>query len=249
MRISTQELRSLHQGEISRKRDASQKDCPSPHQIAALFGTTLSKHKRAEITDHIIECRPCADEFDSWRKLFQQRELLIEDLCSWAAHCKSDPDGKHIRNSRAGYVPFLPKEEASQRRRLWPYALAASAVFLGLLLVLGPKSVFKNSRQIPYRSSSSRKIELIRPRSGESIGRNAFFQWTPLAGADFYVLEIFNEALTPVWKSPELVQSRILVPPEIRQNWPSRKTYYWLVTAALADGRRIESRIGIFIWK
>lgn len=250
MKINTQELRALYQSEISGNKPLSRRGCPSPGRIAALFGTSISKRRRTKVTDHIVECGRCTEEFESWRELFQQKESMIEELCSWAVRRKTAPDRKHVEDSRALYVPPRPGADTSPRRRLWPYALAASAFLLGLLLILVPNSVFRNNRQIAYRAPSFKKIELIHPRSGKSIRRDAlFFQWTPLAGADCYVLEVFNEALAPVWKSPELIPTRILIPPEIRDKWQGSNPYFWLVTAVLADGKRIESDIGIFFIK
>jgi hypothetical protein len=250
MKINTRELRSLYQEEIRGEIPDSRSACPLPRQVAALFGTTLSRRKRMKIMHHIVHCGPCLEELESWYRLFQHRERMIESLCSLVARRNNVSDGKQVDDSKATHVPHPPGMSTFRLHRVWSYALLATLIIFSLFLVFGTKFLPKNSRQTPYRASLSRKLELVHPSPGKSVSRELlFFQWKPMARADSYILEIYNEALAPVWKSPELVQTRIAVPACVRDRWPAPRLYFWLVTAVLADGQRIESDIGFFYLK
>lgn len=84
---------------------------------------------------------------------------------------------------------------------------------------------------------------LPRPDSvGEAPSR---FEWTKAAGADFYVISVWNEVDTLIWRQGNLRTTEIGAPEDLALE-PG--TYFWAVVGFRDDGRPVaESGLAAFV--
>jgi hypothetical protein len=87
-----------------------------------------------------------------------------------------------------------------------------------------------------YRAASDSRVELLEPTQQEVSRQALVFRWQPVQGAEHYVVEVFDEALSPVWKSPPQLETRIVPPEQVARGLVSRKSYSWVVSAYFPGG-------------
>ena len=75
------------------------------------------------------------------------------------------------------------------------------------------------------------------------------FRWHKVLQAKIYQMEIFDESLRPLWRSPQIADLTYALPPEIEDKIQRNKTYFWMITAFISDNTKKESSLGSFILK
>ncbi len=132
----------------------------------------------------------------------------------------------------------------SNRHPLWQYACA----LLGLGLVI--TSFFVSVRQKELSSierSAERSIALLDPKADQSLSGSFVFRWRGRAASDYYILELFDDALLPIWTSSKIRDLQIPIPPEVYTTLRPGRPYFWMVTAFSQDVKTEESQLGRFI--
>jgi hypothetical protein len=248
MKIDIRGLREHFREGIAEKTPLSRDACPSPSDIASLFDPKLRPRKRARLMKHIVGCGPCAEEFDSWLALHREEEALVQDICAWAARRKETDRTTQIQDGRSGYSPPLGRaRKMTSRPLVRKYGFAAGAAILAAALIVGAWLLLKPSRPAEYRASAPPALKLVQPKPGGNLnGAAPIFSWVAVPKVDYYVLEIFDESLAPVWKSTETEHARLILPQKALQELRPGRTYYWLVTAVLRNAKWVESETGSF---
>lgn len=249
MKIDTQELRRLYQAGIGQMGTSEPKTChPSARKIVRLFDNTLSVRKKTLLIDHLTRCASCFREFEFILSLDRQQKKMIDSLEALTG----------LRRTTAGHPTIKDREMAyrklSQKTfweawvpRSWVHAVGLAILVLGLILGLSQWTSLKNIFENRYRASPRPKIALINPPSNRSVPRQSlFFQWTPLPGTEYYIFELFDSTLAPIYKSPEMTRTKTFLPGDISKRLHPLQPYYWVVTGTLADGKIAESDIGEF---
>ena len=249
MKISFRDLQGHYRAALSARLPSSRKDCLSADQIIGLLDRAQSQRCRARFIDHLTQCSSCYREHEAFRSLLQQRDLCVEDLAAWAKHQQKKRQLFSVEDSWDEYGRILGREkQGGMLRHGWSYALSAAFLLGCLIIILSRIPIVRNIWDSSYRAGPETRILLVHPRQDQILaGRSICFQWTPLPRAVYYVLEIFDASLRPIWKSPETRAARIILPPEVSARMTPSKPYYWLVTGALPDDRLAESKIGVFI--
>lgn len=251
MKIDGDELRRLYRSAADAGKPGSRRTCPSPDQIIELLEGTLSARERIRLADHLAGCALCCEEYLFLRDLRLPTDELVAELETWARGRGSAQGRAPERPPRGdGAVPVIRPEKKRRDPRPWRFVFgtAATALTVALLIVFVPR--LKKLWQGESRMSPARGIELISPRNGARISRQAaFFRWKPIARAEHYVLEIFDEALAPVWKSPEIRTNVYSFTHGLPRELSPLKAYYWVVTGFLPDESRVESGVGSFVLK
>ncbi len=81
------------------------------------------------------------------------------------------------------------------------------------------------------------------PKPNQTLSRPFVFRWQPIPDSDHYVLELFDEALLPVWTSNKIRDVQIPFPPNLKTG----KTYFWMVTAYSDEATLAESELARFV--
>lgn len=248
MKIDTRDLRESYRAGIAGKTPDSRRACPSLSDIADLFDSKTSSRKKAKLMDHVVRCGACAEEFESWLALHREKETLIQDLCAWASRHEGAGRESGIKDRRADYEKRTGRNPRALLEHIFRRpVLAGGVAILAMAMMLGLWLVLRSPRPPEYRASPPTGISLKQPPPGGIVDPAVtVFSWSPLTSVDYYILEIFDDSLAPVWKSPETGQTRLRLPPKVGRYLRPGPSYYWLVTAILRNAKRVESEIGSF---
>ena len=248
MKISFRDLQGHYQAALFAQSPSPRKDCLSAAQIIGLLDRTRSRRRRAYFMDHLTRCSFCLQEYEVIRNLLRERDLCVKDLAAWAKRQQRKKQSLGVEDSRDEYGRTIGLgKHSGMLRRGWSLALSAAFLLGCLIIILSRIPIVRNIWDSSYRAGPETRILLVHPRQDQILsGRSIRFQWTPLPRAEYYVLEVFDASLRPIWKSPETRAARIILPPEVSARMKPSKPYYWLVTGALPDDRLAESKIGAF---
>ena len=228
MKISHRDLKELYRDYLEDKPPVSRAKCPSTQDIADCLRGESSKNRRNQIIDHIFQCASCHEEFEFALEIIREEEKFIHDL---STIIKEKNHGK--KNKFFQFQPFHPA---------WIYGFI---FIMGVVLI----SLFVHniSEERTYRGAESHSVTLITPNKKTILITQLEFEWKHVLNSDYFILEIFDESLYPIWKSDKITINHTLLSEEITNRLLKQKTYYWMVTAFLSDGKTIESRLQDFV--
>jgi len=241
MKIKHNDLQKLYKAYLVDRVPQSRKNCPHPKEIINFFNSRLNENKISRLIDHITNCFYCAQEFEFIIQTLREQEKLSEQignlLRSENFRMKTEKRIKENVLSSATkkrfFFPVLP----------WKYILP----FLVAAIIISALILFQATEKIEYRDESIPQINLIEPVNGKYFKSSSLFKWTEIKNSSYYILEIFDETLYPVWESNKISKNYSILPEEALKKLSKNKTYFWMVTAYLSNGRKIESILEEFI--
>jgi len=241
MKIKHSDLQKLYKAYIMDRIPQSRKDCPPPKEIIKFFRSKLSKHRRTKLINHITNCCYCAQEFEFILQTLREQKKLSEEIVrlfrsknmSMEIEKRVKKDALQLAKKRWTYFPFLS----------WKYVLPiiVAAIIISALII------FKKPEKTEFREEHLAQISLIEPVNGKFFKPSSVFNWTEIKNSAYYILEIFDETLYPVWESNKISKNHYTLPGQMVSKLIKNKTYFWMVTAFLLDGRKIESNLEEFI--
>jgi hypothetical protein len=146
-------------------------------------------------------------------------------------------------------VVHKPPKEPIQISSAFHSLLRYAAFFVGIILIsiailtLYHKAPINLNKSHLAREDNRSGIVLIEPIHKKISKNNLLFKWEKNDLADYYILEIFNEELLPIWKSPKLLINQCTIPNDILENILCPKIYLWMITGYSKKGIIIESQI------
>lgn len=244
MKINSKDLKILYSAHLIENTPPSRKNCPPTKEIINLIRLKLSKKRKAKIIDHVTECYFCYEEFQSILEILREENKLICAINELAIKGNEIPHNKKE----------IPKDLFPQRNKSIPFFQRLSwkfvSVSLAFILILSTISIFVlflNRDQNDYRSEYYPSIRLIDPIGGKIQKTLLKFRWVEIEESEYYIIEIFDETLFPVWRSNKIYSNDFTPPEEIADRLKKNKRYFWMLTAYFPDGRKNESRIEQFI--
>jgi hypothetical protein len=184
------------------------------------FSSSTTLQNKKNIIDHITACSYCREEF----------ELLLE-LKKWqSASGASSPD-------ELGAVSF-------GRPFMWRYA----CFLFGLLLMLS--AYYLNIKQFDFvegTRTSEQRILLIAPAQVHTFPKQLIFRWQEESDSQYYILDLFDNSLLPVWTSQQILDVQIQLPGEILSRLKSGNYYFWMITAFSSTHKISESELRRFL--
>ncbi len=220
MRSEHSDLKELFQGYVASKKPASRQGCPSPEDIVRSFEPSAPKRMKKELVDHLSECSYCREEF----------AIALELR-------KSGP--RPLALQPAGSGPGKLGQPA-----LWQLA----CLLLGVSLAVSSLVLLVHQRELAEtRRTGEAGLGLSFPKPGQKLSGPIVFRWQPTPDSDHYVLELFDEALLPVWTSDKIRDVQIPLPPAISSGLKPGKAYFWMVTAYSGEATLAESDLARFV--
>ena len=229
MKIELDRLRTLFQGYAASKRPPDRRGCPSPHAMAGSFEGSLSRRARKNIADHISECPFCQEEF------------LILMAARRSVAGAPEPENQALSDQPRP----LPRRraEGSGLAVVWQYAcvliglgLAASSLFI----------VIQHKHSSEVQRSNETYIVLLAPGASQVITAPPIFRWRGSPAADYYVLELFDETMLPIWTSERIQGNQAPLPRYVFSGLHPGKSYYWMVTGFSLDSESDASGLSQF---
>jgi hypothetical protein len=227
MKIDIDGLKAMYPDYVRQKKPISLKDCPSPKKMVRLLRSGSSDKEATKIIDHISRCSLCFSEFEFLLEVFRKEKDFLQEVEKRLSESEGLGHGEKLRRRILGW------------RLEWRLAL----IFAGLLLAgffVAKFLIFQPSEV--YRSGSLTDIKLLEP-TGDEVSRAALvFRWEKVSHTEYYILELFDQALAPVWNSDRITQEEsIALPEELITALEVNRVYFWMVTAYLENGEKISS--------
>jgi hypothetical protein len=229
MKIANDDLKKLYQRYVTSKIPDNRNKCPSPMALSISFESLTSIRNKKEIIDHITECSFCREEF----------EILL-DLQKCQASFSTSISG----NSSTDSTKYILGAANSAKRIIWRYAY----FLIGLVLILTAYYLIiqRNSFSEAMRTSEQR-ILLFAPAQVHTFPKPLIFRWEAQPSSQYYILELFDNSLLPIWTSQKLVDIQTQLPVEVLSSLQSGNYYFWMITAFSSTQKISESELLRFL--
>jgi hypothetical protein len=228
MKVDDAILKALYQGYSASRKPDNRKGCPSSLEIINSFEPSTSIRKKKRIIDHVSECSFCREEF-----------ILLFEVQKSSPALPGIKDATARHRSRADTSVLSGPSSA----RFWQYAcclLGLGLMLSSLFLIISKKYLSEAER------AEQTELRLLSPKTGQSVSLPVVFRWQARAEVDHYGLELFDEALLPIWASGEIRGVQMRLPPHVLAILIPGKSYYWMVTSYSKNSETHESRLSLF---
>ena len=225
MKINRLALMKLYRSFITTPLLLSRNRCPTPEAILRSLRAKASRRERKKITSHISSCSSCAREVDFILRTFREENKLFR---------------------RLGATMGITKPNTFFPHYVWKYA----TVIIPTILLISFTITFllKTSERSQFRGKSYSYIALEQPINKMTL-EEINFQWSEIPTSEYYVLEIFDKTLYPIWQSNKIIKNKTSPPMKLINRLCQGESYFWMVTAFLPDGTKIESSLADFTVK
>lgn len=242
MKITLDDLKHAFKSHIRRCVPPSRAACPPAESIFSVFQDSAPPADKEKIIDHVTGCCYCLQEFELFLEVHRQQEKAIGDI---TGYFKMKGNRSAITGNKRGVarIRLIPRFKASP---LWRWAaVSIFAVSLTILFLVGIRSFFRTP-EVGERGRLPGQIRLVFPVRGKETGMPLVFRWEGTPRTEYYLLEIFDRSLLPLWKSPRIQELHYRFPQESADVIKPNEVYFWTVTAWLIDGTKRESPLEEF---
>jgi hypothetical protein len=236
MNINHKDLCALYQSFVSGKLPESRENCPPLNDLIKFFKPRTPIRLKTKIIDHITRCAPCAQEFDLILKIKRSSEQMDREIATWL--------GPKILSRASSDRPKMIFSH-----RFWRYAVllvGIVALSLAVLTFVNKNPVTKFKQQVG-RGHIESDIRLIEPINLGVEKSHLVFRWKEYDGADSYMVELFDESLRLIWKSPKLEEPKYVPPSEMIQKLAPAHSYFWMITINMKNRTILESELASFV--
>ena len=228
MKIDNRALVNLYREYIELNAASPSNDCPSSVNLANSFMPSTSLREKKRIADHISHCRSCRNAFMILLQLHQCDALTVFD----------QEDGE-----KKGH----PNNIFSKLINISPF-LRVSSVFIGLVLIATSALLIIQNDEFSRNSRSGNAgINMTYPVTTHPKAEKLIFRWKRHSESGYYVLELFDEALLPIWTSQKTDALQAQLPDDVYSILQIGKSYFWMVTGFSEDQKIDESPLARFI--
>lgn len=245
MKITHDDLRHAYKSHIKSCVPPSREACPPAEKIFNVFDESVSPADKEKVIDHVTRCCYCLREYELFLEFHRKEEKAIGDIAGFFQR-------KGIRSRISGKKPTAWGSLWGlmvKPRTLWRF-LAASLFAVSIIgfILIGVKS-FLRAPEDKERGRPPGQVHLIAPVRGQKLEKPQVFRWERISMAEYYQLEIFDEALLPIWKSPQMKDDHYEFPPGATNIFRKSGVYFWTITTWFIDGTKRESSLEEFTLK
>lgn len=223
MKISDDNLKALYREYLKDTAPSSRELCPGPEVILRSMRSPRNSKRKAKILNHVSHCFHCAQEFDYILNTLREEAELNQGI------------------RKTVFGTSTNKSQPSSSRTLLKLVPAVAV----LLVVIISMSYFgiRYIQDREFRSLRASPLKLEYPIDRSIVANNLVFKWAKITKVNHYIIEVFDESLLPIWKSEDLYSTQKKPPPELLRKLDKNKSYFWMVTAILSDGKKLESHL------
>jgi len=237
MKINEIDLKKAYAAYVQGKKPSSRKSCPSIEMMRDSFGARFSRKKKMEIVAHITNCSSCAREFILLAQLSRPDRDLETEARKLGESIK-DCQGIQVRG-HSEKRPFFPSFASS----FWKYAtVLAMLIIAGSAIIL----ITRNPQGFGERGSGLALLDVIGPSTSMLFHKSPLFEWKEIPEYEYYILELSDESLAPIWKSGRISRGQYTIPDNIWLRLRKNGNYYWMVSAYQEDKKKAESKLHHF---
>ncbi len=235
MRINDDNLKSIYKSYILTRTPLSRQACPSSEEISNIFIESELEAEKEKIIDHITNCSFCVQEFEVFLEIFRQEQKLMKEINLFLKN-ESGPSSVSKKNMKKMMKLGLA----------WKFALASVIVvaLAGATFLITKGLIFNKITE--KRGDRPGQISLLEPQSDHASETPLLFRWDEIAGRDYFIIEIFDESLSSLWKSAKIFETSYRLPPDVERQMHRGRSYFWMITAFFANGLTCESHLEEF---
>jgi len=248
MKIKVEELKNIYRNYIRSHGLQSRSSCPPLENIYHALKGKFTRRYRAKIISHISHCRYCLDDFDILRSILFNEKITLDEIIKVMPRQKMR--NIRLKEESIGYGPQNRYTSIFFRRIFSGFLAILAAIFLAIGLFTNRqllKDVFFSDHN---RSPRKHEIVLLYPDCNKEHSISALiFKWEAFPNSDYYTIEIFDETLLPIWKSPAIFEPIFKFSAEVPDILKPRKKYFWIVTGYASNLVQFESKVSCFYLK
>lgn len=235
MRINDDNLKSIYKSYVLTRTPLSRRACPSSEEISNIFIDSGLKEEKEKIIDHITNCSYCVQEFDAFLEITRQEQKLVEEI-NLFLKTEDRPSPVSKKNTKKMMKFALA----------WKFALASviAVVLAGATFFITNGLIF--NKKTEKRGDRPGQIRMLAPRSDHAFESPLLFRWNEIAERDYFIIEIFDESLSPLWKSAKVFETSYRLPPDVEGLMHKGRSYFWMVTVFFSNGLTRESHLEEF---
>lgn len=223
-------LKKIYQSSIFRARQtAARENCLHEADILAFFDRRTSRRRKLKTIDHLTECPDCALLFKFLIETERETSLMVE---------------KHFRR-QLNSSPGKAKRSIPLLSTLPLRAISAAAVILTVVITFAIIKLPEKRGGEGHRGTPP-EVLLHKPAGRVIYGQKLSFSWENIPGADSYLVEVFDENLSLVWKSDRVLGNCLVLPGSLMSMCSGTKICYWKVSAFRQNQKAAESDLMIF---
>jgi hypothetical protein len=182
-----------------------------------------------KIVDHLTNCSACAREFELLLEIQRYQNQLVPQVRE-AAHAGRSFSARPSSHHAFGHF-----------WKISPVVAGAMFVIASLIIVIQ-----ESGRPVGIRATPS-SILLVQPDTKHSVSFPLIFKWEEVKGAETYILELYDETLLLIWKSPGILSPPLILPEGLAGRLQLNKPYFWMITAYQKKEKLAESELTRFI--
>jgi hypothetical protein len=227
MKIEEDNLKKIYQAYVASKMPDNPKKCPSPKALLKTIKCSGSSKNKRELIDHISKCSCCKDEF-----------CILLKLHNYDTSVNKNIDVTSIRS-----FSLLSLVHSLSPRPIMQYVsilISVSLIISSLFLIQTKESSLGALRR------NSQIILLKNPTDVHVLPNPLIFKWEGIAEAQYYILELFDETLLPLWTSHKIIGLKSQLPEDILANMKKNKYYFWMISAFSTTEKVAESDLASF---
>jgi hypothetical protein len=240
MEMDDDRLKSIFQAYLEAKRPSSREGCPAPESMLRLLRSNAPRREAAATIDHVSACGACAAEFQVLLEVLRQEKAFVRDVEKLIRNSAGSDPREGVFQRALARLREVRISSPRPSRRL---ALLGAGLAVVCLVVV---SSFLLRTPETFRSSSPARFELLQPVDSSLRLSQPVFRWKPVKDSGYYILELFDETLLPVWKSEATSQPELVLPLPLARGLSVNRPYFWMVTAHFPDGETIASALEKF---
>ena len=237
MKITQSDLKTIYRDYVRGQRPSASDQCIHEKRWTDFFDGRLSHSSKGKLIDHMSHCVACAQDFEFLLDMERSKNILLADIGNLVEAEQESPKPTTVRP-----IPF------HRRRFRLKYGLVFSGVavlslVLAMLLIRHPKI-----SSIPDVTRGNRllEIEIQGPLDESKRKQSLEFRWKSRESFDSYAIDIYDDSLRQIWRSPLLTESRLAIPKEVLDSLENDKKYYWMVKGTSGIKTKVESRLAAF---
>ncbi len=235
MKIDHFDLKSLYRDCVSEVSSPSRENCPSPEIMLKHFRSDISRRERAEVIDHAARCGYCHQEIKFILKALDDEKELNEGIAKALDSGEKEYGDKTRVRRMLVSRPFLK----------YGFAFMATVLAVSMIFVY----ILKRPEKAFVERGTEARINLVEPVNKAIVLEELVFKWEKISNSDHYLIEVFDKELRFLWRSEKAQASELFAPLELKKLLKKGQRYFWMVTAVLQSGYKIESRLEEFVIK
>ena len=213
MKINDEYLKRLYLAYVALNTPESRKNCPTLDKLDLIFDPHIRRRKKQKLIDHLASCALCAKDFAFLKEIENYQNDFIEHT-------------NQVQQTEFSRGPsFRPPHKGTYYLQLLSAATGLIFVIISVAIMLQKWSGTDILR------ADNLAVTLIEPIHNWDSSKPLVFKWKGVKRTEYYVLELYDEALLPVWKSSETSVMTIPLPSETLIKLVPNKPYYWMVSA------------------